>query len=308
VGVSVLAAAQPGSPARQPRWGEESRSPARQPRWSGQSDAYRAEIERWRAQREARLLGDESWLTVAGLFFLKEGDNSFGSGPLNDIVLSGPAPPEAGVFEFHNGEVVVRGPTSGRVTVNNVAVDRTVLRPAAAGRPADRVNLGPLTLFVHRSGSRTAIRLRDQNSALRREFTGLRWFPINETLRVTGRFVSYASPRMVAIQNILGDMEPAPASGYVLFSVEGAEHRLVPLDDGDGLWFIFRDLTSGTETYPAARFLYTEGPKNGEVTLDLNRPHTPPSPFNPSTPCPLPPLENRLRVRIEAGEKIYRRE
>jgi uncharacterized protein (DUF1684 family) len=291
--IAALAAAQPGSPARPPRWG-------------GQSNDYRAEIERRRRDREARLLGDDSWLTVAGLFFLKEGTNAFGSSLLNDIVLPDAAPPDAGVFEFQKGDVVVRAAKDGTVTVNNVPVERAALRPASAGRPADRVKLGPLTLFVHRSGGRTAIRLRDQNSALRREFSGLRWFPINEKYRVRGQFVPYASPRMVTIQNILGDIEPAPASGYVVFSLEGAEHRLVPLDDGDTLWFIFRDLTSGTATYPAARFLYAELPKNGEVTLDFNKAENPPCAFNPYTTCPLPPPENRLRARIEAGEMTYK--
>jgi uncharacterized protein (DUF1684 family) len=275
---------------------------------AAQPDDYRAAIERWRADREMRLLGDEGWLTVAGLFFLKDGDNSFGSSPLNDIVLPDSAPAEAGVFEFRNGEVVVRGPNGKTVTVNNTAVDRVRLGPASADRPADRVNLGPLTLFVHRSGNRTAIRLRDQNSALRRNFTGLRWFPIKEKYRVTGRFVPYDSPRTVAIQNILGDVEPDRAPGYVVFSFDGTEHRLIPLGDEEGLWFIFRDLTSGNETYPAARFLYTEGPKNGVVTLDFNKAENPPCAFNPYTTCPLPPPENRLRIRIEAGEMIDRRE
>jgi uncharacterized protein (DUF1684 family) len=73
------------------------------------------------------------------------------------------------------------------------------------------------------------------------------------------------------------------------------------------LWFIFRDLTSGSETYPAARFLYTPRPVDGKVSVDFNKAENPPCAFNPYATCPLPPEENRLQVRVEAGEKIYQR-
>ena len=80
---------------------------------------------------------------------------------------------------------------------------------------------------------------------------------------------------------------------------------MLPLAAGDQLWFILRDLTSGTETYPAARFLYADAPKDGWTMLDFNLAYNPPCAFNPYTTCPLPPSDNRLRVRIEAGELNY---
>jgi uncharacterized protein (DUF1684 family) len=73
------------------------------------------------------------------------------------------------------------------------------------------------------------------------------------------------------------------------------------------LWFIFRDLTSGDTTYPAARFLYTSLPKDGKVVLDFNRAENPPCAFNPYATCPLPPPENRLDLAVESGEKAYRK-
>ena len=89
-------------------------------------------------------------------------------------------------------------------------------------------------------------------------------------------------------------------------SVTGQELRILPIADGDQLWFIFRDLTSGSETYPAARFLYADAPQDGWTVLDFNMAYNPPCAFNPHTTCPLPPRENRLPVRIEAGELNYR--
>jgi hypothetical protein len=93
--------------------------------------------------------------------------------------------------------------------------------------------------------------------------------------------------------------------GEVVFTLQGQELRLQAVNDGDMLWFIFRDLTSGKETYGAARFLYAEPARDGRVELDFNKAYNPPCAFNPYTTCPLPPLENRLRVRVEAGEMSY---
>ena len=71
------------------------------------------------------------------------------------------------------------------------------------------------------------------------------------------------------------------------------------------LFFVFRDLTSGKETYPAGRFLYAALPQAGRVVLDFNLAENPPCAFTPYATCPLPPPQNRLQVRIEAGELDY---
>ena len=265
---------------------------------------YAAEIEAWRVDREENLKADDGWLTVTGLFFLNEGDNSFGSSPLNDIVLrTGPA--HAGVFTLHDGAVTARAPGGETLSVDGRNVAAAQLWPREGdARPV--VAIGPLTLYVHSSGARLAIRLRDRDSDLRRRFTGLRWYPVDESFRVRGRFVPHDEPRTVELSNILGDVQRAQSSGSVVLTVDGEELRMTALDLGGRLWFIFRDLTSGRETYPAARFLYADAPTgDGYTTVDFNRAYNPPCAINPYTTCPLPPRENRLPVRIEAGELDY---
>ena len=267
---------------------------------------YRAEIEAWRVNREQGLKADDGWLTVAGLFFLKNGENSFGADPLNDIVLpAGSAPAQLGVFEFDRDTITVRAAPGRSVTVNGQAVREAVLRPSGPQGPADRLTSRALTMFVHRSGERYAIRLRDHESRIRREFAGLRWFPVDEKYRVTAEFSPYAEPRHLLVPNILGDTETYTSPGSVAFTLDGEQFRMVPVWEGDELFLIFRDLTTGQETYPAARFLYAEAPTDGKVVLDFNKAYNPPCAFNPYTTCPLPPPENRLRVRIEAGELDY---
>ena len=265
---------------------------------------YAAQIEAWRVDREEKLKADDGWLTVAGLFFLNEGENSFGSSPLNDIVLrTGPA--YAGVFILRGGAVTARAPAGEALSVNGRDVAAARLWPRE-GDVRQVVEIGPLTLYVHYSGPRLAIRLRDLDSELRRRFTGLRWFPVDESYRVRGRYVPHGEPRTVELSNILGDVETARSSGSVVLTVGGKELRMTAIDQGGRLWFIFRDLTSGRETYPAARFLYADRPaEDGYTTLDFNRAYNPPCAFNPYTTCPLPPRENRLPVRIEAGERDY---
>ena len=167
------------------------------------------------------------------------------------------------------------------------------------------MTIGPLTLFGHYSGDRLAIRMRDRGSEIRRDFTGLRWFPPDESYRMRGIFIPHEEPRFLELPNILGDVETFRSSGSVKLTVRGQELTMTTIDSGSRLWFIFRDLTSGKETYPAARFLYAPAPEAGSTIVDFNQAYNPPCAFNPHTTCPLPPLENRLPLRIEAGELAY---
>jgi uncharacterized protein (DUF1684 family) len=279
---------------------------------AGTTDAaYRAEIEKWRQQREARLTSDNGWLTVAGLFWLKEGDNRFGSSPLNDIVLAEPSvAAEAGNFILSNGKITlhVNSTAAGaKVLVDGKPVHGdAVMLPDSDDKGPSVLTIGDLTLLVHASGSRLGIRLKDKDSRLRREFAGLTWFPVDESYRVTAQYLPYATPKEVEIPNILGDVDKMASPGEVTFTLQGKQLRMEAVqDDPNSLWFIFRDMTSGKETYGAARFLYSGLPANGKVVLDFNKAYNPPCAFNPYTTCPLPPPENRLPVRIEAGEMKY---
>lgn len=272
--------------------------------------AYRASIEKWRSDRESLLKSDTGWLTVAGLHWMNEGDNTVGSDPTNDIVLPEGASPKVGVLQFRNGKTTLRVAPGANVTIGGKQVTGSVeVKPDLPG-PATLVITNNITMLVHASGARLGIRVRDTNSKLRREFKGSSWFPIDESHRVTGRWVRYAAPKKVNLPNSLGDTEVYTAAGDVVVKIQGQEFRMQPMIAGSGdrrqLWFIIRDMSSGNETYPAARFLLAEMPDpNGNVVLDFNKAFNPPCAFNPHTTCPLPPPQNRLRVKILAGEMNY---
>ena len=265
---------------------------------------YAAEIEAWRIEREARLKADDGWLTLTGLFFLGEGDNSFGSSPQNDIELR-VGPESAGIITLQGGRVSVRAVEGQTLLVDGRRVDTAQLWPyEGSDRPT--ITLGPLSLFCHESGDRLAMRLRDLESEIRREFTKLRWYPVDESFRISGRYVPHDKPRTMELANNLGDILTLRTSGSVALTVKSEALRLTAIDYDGRLWFVFSDLTSGSETYPSARFLYADKPDlDGRTTVDFNQAYNPPCAFNPYTTCPLPPPENQLQVRIEAGELDY---
>lgn len=272
---------------------------------SGQ-DSYRGKIAKFRAEREAELKAQGGWLSVAGLFWLKEGENRFGADPSNEIVLpEGSAPPRAGAFEFHEGTTTLHIEPGAAVTLNGKPVTALEVKNDENQIP-DLVRLGSLTLTVIKRGERYGVRVKDLDSKQRREFSGLRWFPIKEAYRITARFVAYDQPKDIDIANVLGDVSKNPSPGYVVFKFRGKEYRLDPILEGkDKLFFIFADRTNNKTTYGAGRFLYTALPQDGKVTLDFNRAENPPCAFTQFATCPLPPKQNRLKLAIEAGELNY---
>jgi uncharacterized protein (DUF1684 family) len=273
---------------------------------SGTGDeAYQKEIEGWRKAREERLRGDEGWLTVAGLFWLEEGDNPFGSDPAAPVVLPAhSAPARAGVFRVHGKKVTVVAAPGVKVTAGGQPVTEKELRSDVPG-PPDVLALGATRFFSIERGGKMAIRLRDLESSARRSFKGLRWYPIRKDYRVVGKFVPHPTPRQLPIPNVLGMIDQMESPGVVVFHLQGQELRLEPVyetPEKNELFFIFRDRTSGHETYGAGRFFYAENPRNGEVVLDFNKAYTPPCGFTRFATCPLPPKGNQLPIRIEAGE------
>jgi hypothetical protein len=266
---------------------------------------YKAEIEKWRQEREASIRKDDGWLAVAGLFWLKEGENRVGRGAANQIVLPPRSAPErVGTFVLRGGKTTFTAERGVAVTSGGKPVHSLEVRPDTPG-PPDIIAVRDLTMQVIKRGARYGIRLRDKNSSFRRQFTGLRWFPVDEAWRIQAKFVSYSPPKQIPVLNIIGDTEPMPCPGYVAFRLAGKEYRLEPIAEDNRLFVIFRDLTSGRETYPSGRFLYADAPRDGQVILDFNKAYNPPCAFTLYATCPVPPPQNRLAVRIPAGELTY---
>jgi uncharacterized protein (DUF1684 family) len=269
--------------------------------------SYEDEIRAWQARRVERLKSDTGWLSVAGLFWLEPGENRFGSAPDNDIVLPSAAPPHAGTFVHAGGATWVRAAAGAGLRIGGRPIDEQRLRTDAEDS-TDVLELGRLRMFVIVRGGRHAIRLRDPNAAARRNFHGIDTYPIDPAYRVTARFEPYAPPKKVPIANVIGTVDTMLSPGALVFQLGSRELRLDPLleePDATSLFLIFKDETSGSETYGAGRFLYTDLPVDGRVVVDFNRAYNPPCVFTEFATCPLPPPQNDLEAAVRAGEKDY---
>ncbi|HYO81157.1 MAG TPA: DUF1684 domain-containing protein [Bryobacteraceae bacterium] len=253
--------------------------------------SYVEDVEQWRQDREARLRAPYGWLSLAGLSWLKEGPNVAGSGAGVSVELPAGTPGISGTFH-RQGHRVTWQPRGG---------EPRPMRTDKNGEP-DVVQIGNVQLTIIERGARLGVRVRDPQSTFRRGFKGLIWYPVDRRWRVRARFVPLKRSIRFAVQ--AGDPQVMDSPGYVEWTSGGRRLRLTPVLEGQQLWWVFRDRTSGRTTYPAARFLYSDMPKDGFVELDFNKSYNPPCVFTPYATCPLPPPENRLPVSIEAGEKI----
>ncbi len=268
-------------------------------------EPYVTTLQQLRRARAAAIAAERSWLALAGLLWLQPGDNSFGTGATNALVLPGTQGPEqAGTFTLANGVTTVHAAPGVALQVNGEPISERVLQHDMAGAP-DVVTLGELSLIVIKRGERYGIRLYNNASPMRQAFTHLDWYEIDPAYRIEARFVTYEPARTIAYDNVLGDTTVEQSPGAIEFTWDGVTCRLDALPRGDKLFFNFRDATNGSTTYGAGRFLYTDGPKEGIVIVDFNQATNPYCAYTLYATCPLPPAQNQLSVRIAAGERKF---
>jgi uncharacterized protein (DUF1684 family) len=262
------------------------------------------EIEAWRTKHEVDYRRD--WVTIAGLHDLKQGPNTAGSDKSNDIVLSPPIPPALGRFVLEGQKVRFEPAKGAKVLLNDKLVTAAIDLKDDGGSGADQLVVGDVRMVIHVSGDRRSLRVRDPNGEQARGFLGFSWFPIESKWRVTGRFLKDAEPRKLPVVNTFGDTDTYTTEGVVEFTLLGQTLRLRPFTTRPKrFYFVFRDASSGEETYEAARFVYSNLLDDGTTVIDFNQAYNPPCAFNPFTTCPIPLKENRLPIKILAGEKAY---
>lgn len=263
--------------------------------------AYRASFEKWKTELTEDL--KQNWLTLAGLFWLKPGSNTFGGDPGNQIVLGG-LPEYAGSFEFSGQGVTVKIVPGVEASISGKTTTSAELQSDASEHPTV-LEIGSLRMHVIKRGERIGIRVKDLKSPAVEKFHGMVFFPLDLNYRVTATWVPLSGKKTVDVPDVLGDVTPTPVTGEVHFKINGQDVSLTDLggDPTKGLFFVFNDLTTKTDTYPGGRFLDTDPVVNGTVVLDFNRAHSPPCAVTPYATCPMAPKENRLQVAIPAGEK-----
>jgi uncharacterized protein (DUF1684 family) len=267
--------------------------------------AYASEIEQWRAKRLAGLTSESGWLTLIGLFWLKEGRNTVGSDAANDIVVP-KVPPRAGEFVLANGVVTFSTPHAKTFLVEGAPISSLELKHDLDEKPTI-VRVGSLSFQIIKREDRLGVRVKDKDNSDRANFSGLEYFPADPKWRIEARFEPYSPPKQVPILNVLNMETDEPSPGAVAFEVGGKTYRLDAITErGETQYFmIFADATRGKETYGAGRYLYVDPPDaNNRIVIDFNKAYSPPCAFTNYATCPLPPQQNILPIAIEAGEKF----
>jgi uncharacterized protein len=278
-------------------------------------DSWQRDLQAWREKRAADLQKPEGWLSLIGLEWLKEGDNTVGSASDNKIQIA-KAPAHLGVVRLEKGGAMrLVAPAGGFPKDLEVDGHPAQEQPLLSddSENSSKLSLGGLTLIVIHRDERYGLRIKDAEAPTRSGFHGLRWYAPNPAYRILAKWIPYDPPKMLDIPTILGTVSKLPAPGVAEFAIEGQVYRLEPVLEepkSTQLFFILRDTTSKTTTYGAGRFLYTDFPDHGlaqpgEIWLDFNQLINPPCAFTPYATCPLPPPQNRLTVAIPAGEQRY---
>lgn len=269
---------------------------------------YRREIERWHAGRIERLTAPNGWLSLVGLEWLKPGVNRIGSAADNDIVLA-KAPAHLGTVTWADDGTlsIALAPASG-ATIGGKPAPSAVLLDDSHAAPTT-VAFGSVNFVAIDRSGRKGLRVRDSEALTRTGFTGIECFPVDPAWRIVADWQPLDPPFQLATGTVIGTIENYPAPGKAVFQRDGQRCELYPVLETPSdtqLFLIFADRTSGKETYGAARFLYAEMPSDGKLVLDFNQAYNPPCAFTPYATCPLAPPENRLDLRVTAGELKYR--
>lgn len=268
-----------------------------------QLDTYNDDIQAARTTRETSLQRPTGWLSLIGLHWLDEGMNSIGAAADNSIVFPRTTTETIGAYQKEGDNIFF-----GKVE----EVEVLHKGEPYLGGPVDvqsytEVNHGSLYWYIIKRGEKHGIRLKDTLAKSRVDFNGLSYFPIDDKYR----FEAQVTPTTdsTTITNVLGEQSRVPIAAYLSFDVAEQYYSLAALDEGgDSYFLIVSDETTAGSTYGGGRFLYPKKPCDTcaqITTLDFNLVQNPPCAFTDFATCPLPPKQNHLKFKVEAGEKTY---
>ena len=267
--------------------------------------SYQANINNLRAQRDKNTSSDPlHWLNLAGLFWLEEGENSFGNDKSSKISL--PAFPLAhcGAFYFKGGLITLQSAKEVNITINGRIPEARPLR-TDRDKETDLINIGSLTMKIIIRGGVPLVRIWDSESPAGRNFTGFHYYPVKPEYRVIAKYIRYDPPKPIKIMEVIGTEIDSMFLGQAQFALNGVHYTLEAEQSGDELLFNFTDGTNKDTTYGGGRKFYLPIPKGDEIILDFNLTENWPCAYTAFATCPIPPKENYLPIKIEAGEMKY---
>ncbi|MCH7406795.1 DUF1684 domain-containing protein [Belliella aquatica] len=269
-------------------------------------EAHTEEIENWYNNRVASLKSENGWLNLIGLYWFEQDSNRLGMNVGSELLVDDALFPEFFGTFGKVGKQVYFSPEIDGIKIGEELITEKVLVFDPENDFSPTITYGTYRMSVLQRSDLVGLRLRNVESDLIKDFQGIDRFPVNMEWRFEARFIPYEPVKEIPISNVLGQTYPAEAIGYLSFGFEGRIYNIDALEEGDQLYLIFADGTSGAETYGGGRYLYTQkADENGIVILDFNKAFNPPCVFTPFATCPLPPRQNILELAIEAGERNW---
>ncbi|WP_322570250.1 DUF1684 domain-containing protein [Rhodohalobacter sp.] len=266
-------------------------------------DNYQEQFDEWQNSRMESLTNPTGWMRLAGMYWLKEGENSFGTGEQADIKFPESALPEyAGEFILAEGNVLLQAVDGVEFVHDETSFQQKEIYD---GEEALSIQYDSLEWLVIERGDLIGIRLYNKENQKVDEFTGFDRYPIDPEWHLRAKFIPADDGETISIVNVLGQLMDAPTPGTIEFMKNGKVYTLDAQEGTDQMFLIVGDLTNQTETYQAGRYLYIDYPEEGSsyTVIDLNKLYNPPCAYNLFSTCQLPPIQNRLDLEITAGEK-----
>jgi len=253
---------------------------------------YATEYADWQARRLAALKAPEGWLNIIARVWLAEGTVTLGKAGDNNIVLSA-GPDYAGSLTQD---------AEGNVTWTPEGGEPQKLELAKYKPP--RFMAENLLLEVTTLNGENAVRIRDTTSDAPNQLAPIEYFPLDKSWRITADWVALETPKGLTVDTSKSIPTDVEATHKAVFTRDGVTYELLATHGtAESPQFVIRDATSRDSTYPASRFVFGENVTDKTIVLDFNKAINPPCAFTEHAVCPLPPAENVLPIRIEAGEK-----
>ena len=288
--------------------------------------AHAAQVADFARARDEELAAPDAWLSRIGLHWLEQGETTVGADSASGIVLPVAAAPRVGMLTVTGTEVRWRTEpgvpvTQGVDSTLNLQAGSGAIPPDVSGDPevadallTDDLGYGKFVVLRHgdlnwiviRRGDRVALRVRDNAHPAYRDFHGVDRYDTDPAWRLTARWVPHE--KTVSVPNVLGTVAETPSPAFLEFWVNGQRLTLDVVGEPDHgqYMMVFADATSGGETYGGGRYLWVPEPDaRGRVVVDFNYAYNPPCVWTAFATCPLPTRDNRLPVRVEAGEKNW---
>jgi uncharacterized protein (DUF1684 family) len=266
------------------------------------SAAYTTSIKHFDSLRIKALTEQNGWLNLAGLYWLKLGDNSFGSASNNTLVFKHKnMPAQLGKFKVLGKRVSFEFDKAVSKFSNDYSEEIVLFDPSNKTDTSIHFNQFVWSIIIRED--KIGVRFRDLKNPALAAFKGNKRFAIDEKWNLPAKLLP-PNPSGLFITNVLGQTTAEDYAGKISFEYKGKNYVLDAISEGPGdLFVIFCDATNGINTYHTGRYMYVPRPdSNGNTFIDFNKAFNPPCAYTPFATCPIPPKQNKLPFKVTAGE------